>query len=154
MLTLNSHRQKPTDLNGLPVEYRELQSHESPQFLSYFPHKFLLQRGGVATGFHHVSSPPPDTTRRLYRVTNLTIREVPAEGSSVVQGDAYVLDMGKHVWQFNAKGSVGKERFRAAEFVRELVEGRMGGAEVTVFGTCYILIVSSCCTHHAVTFYR
>ncbi|CAL1712956.1 unnamed protein product [Somion occarium] len=123
-------------LHGLPIQYREVQDFESSKFLSYFP-RFISLKGGVATGFHHVSAPPPDNTKRLYRVSatghQLIIREVPPEGSSLVPGDAYVLDMGNKVWQLNTKGSVGKERFKAAEFVTVLTSERQGSCWVTVF---------------------
>lgn len=96
-------------------------------------------KGGVATGFHHVEAPLPDNTKRLYRITatgtQLIVREVPVDGRSLVPGDAYVLDMGKDIWQLNTKGSVGKERFKAAEFVTVLTNERQGASEVTVFGT-------------------
>ncbi|TCD60397.1 hypothetical protein EIP91_010235 [Steccherinum ochraceum] len=127
-------------LNGIPVEYREVQSYESPQFLSYFKKRFVCQRGGVATGFHHVSSPPEQETKRLYRITStggaragIVVREVPAEAASVAEGDAYVLDMGSKVWQLHTKGDLGKERHGAAEFVQELVSLREGKAHVTVY---------------------
>ncbi|KAI0354865.1 fragmin60 [Trametes cingulata] len=129
-------------LSGKPVQYREIQSYESPRFLSYFP-RFICLHGGVASGFHHVSAPPPDNTRRLYRISamqvpghataHLQVREVPAEGSSVVQGDVYVFDMGVRVWQFNTRESAGKVRFKAAEFVRSLVDEREGQCETTVY---------------------
>ena len=128
------------DLNGAPVQYREIQGFESPKFLSYFP-RFVCLRGGVATGFHHVSSPPPSNTKRFYRIvatgTRLVVREVPAEGTSLVPGDAYLLDMGAKLWQLNTKGSVGKERFKAAEFAQSLASERRvtTACEVTVFGT-------------------
>lgn len=123
------------------MQYREIQGYESPKFLSYFPRCVCL-RGGIATGFHHVSAPPPDNTHKLYKVTaagtRLVVREVLAEGSSIVPGDAYILDMGTKVWQLNTKGSVGKERFKAAEFVQTLVNERGatngGSADVTVYG--------------------
>lgn len=127
------------DLNGLPVQYREIQGYESAKFLSYF-RRFLSLRGGVSTGFHHVSSLPPDNTKRLYRIASsgarLFVREVPAEGSSIVPGDTYLLDMGSRMWQLNTKGSVGKERFKAAEFAQTLVNERRNTAacEVKVFG--------------------
>lgn len=63
------------------------------------------------------------------------IREVPADDpSSLVGGDAYVLDKGTVVWQMNTKGSTGKERFKAAEVAHEIVEARKGACEVEVFG--------------------
>lgn len=44
-----------------------------------------------------------------------------------------MLDKGAKVWQLNTKESAGKEKFRAAEFARSLVNERRG-SEVTVFG--------------------
>ncbi|KAI0632316.1 fragmin60 [Trametes polyzona] len=130
-------------LGGKPVQYREIQSYESPRFLSYFP-RFICLHGGVASGFHHVSAPPPDTTRRLYRVSatqvpgrasaHLQVRQVPDQAESVVQGDVYVLDMGDKIWQFNTRSSPGKLRFKAAEFVQSLESERGGQPETTVYG--------------------
>ncbi|CDO77148.1 hypothetical protein BN946_scf184657.g23 [Trametes cinnabarina] len=129
-------------LGGNPVQYREVQGYESPRFLSYFP-RFICLHGGIASGFHHVSSPPRDNSRRLYRITSLQvpghasphlqIREVPVEAASVTQGDVYVLDMGERVWQFNTRQSTGKVRFKAAEFVHNLVDERKGRCKSTVY---------------------
>ena len=129
------------------MQYREVQSYESPRFLSYFP-KFVSLHGGVASGFHHVSDAPPDNTRRLFRVSAsaghghaplLQVREVPAEGASVQQGGVYVLYMGQRVWQFNTSESTGKVRFRAAEFVQSLVDEHESQCETTVYGTSFKL---------------
>ena len=135
-----------TDLGGAPVQYREIQSYESSRFLSYFP-KFVCLHGGVASGFHHVSAPPPDNTRRLFRVSAassrtshggslalLQVREVPCDGASVQAGGVYVLDMGARVWQFNTQAAPGKIKFKAAEFVQSLVNDRQSQCETTVFG--------------------
>ena len=128
------------DLNGAPVQYREIQGFESPKFLTYFP-RFVCLRGGIATGFHHVSSPPPSNTKRFYRIsstgTRLLVREVAPEGASLIPGDAYLLDMGDRLWQLNTKGSVGKERFKAAEFAQSLASERRTttACDVTVFGS-------------------
>ena len=61
---------------------------------------------------------------------------MPPQASSLVPGDAYVLDMGSKVWQLNTKGSVGKERFKAAEFAHSLANDRTvtEPCEVQVFG--------------------
>ncbi|KAJ4501291.1 fragmin60 [Lentinula lateritia] len=133
-------------LQGVPVQYREVQGYESDQFLSHFPHGFVCLKGGISTGFHHVSDMPPVDMHKLYRISitpNLhpskshahlvAIREVPFSGSSLIEGDAFVLDKGTKVWQLNTKESAGKEKFRAAEFVRSLTGNRRGGCQVTVF---------------------
>ncbi|RPD62289.1 fragmin60 [Lentinus tigrinus ALCF2SS1-7] len=129
-------------LGGAPVEYREIQSYESSRFLSYFP-RFVCLRGGIASGFHHVSEAPPDNTRRLFRISSsqvggratafLQIREVPAEGSSIEQGGVYVLDIGNKIWQFNTQQAAGKVKYKAAEFVQSLVSDRQGQCDTTVY---------------------
>ncbi|KAL0960796.1 hypothetical protein HGRIS_005815 [Hohenbuehelia grisea] len=124
-------------LHGRPVQYREVQAFESDRFLSYFP-RFVCLQGGVATGFQHVSDAPPPDVRRLYRITlspsrTLVVREVPAEGKSLVQGDVFVLDKGSAVSQLNTQKSAGIEKFKAAEFVQSLVSERQGQCNVTVY---------------------
>jgi len=132
-------------LHGVPIQYREVQGYESDRFLSHFPHGFVSLKGGVSTGFHHVSEMPPEDTHKLYRISItlnthpskshvqlFAIREVPFAASSLVEGDVFVLDKGAKVWQLNTKESAGKEKFRAAEFARSLVNERRG-SEVTVF---------------------
>lgn len=129
-------------LHGKPVQFREVQGHESERFLSYFP-RFICMQGGVASGFHHVSDLPPLNIRKLYRLTlsrsmggrsNLVVREVPAIASNLVEGDTYVLDKGADILQFNSKGSAGQERFKAAEFAHRLSSERKSQSEVTVYG--------------------
>lgn len=104
--------------------------------------------GGVATGFHHVSTPPPLNIKKLYRITHtrvsegrshLVVREVAAQAASLMEGDTYVLDKGSHILQFNTKSSVGQEKYRAAEFVQSLVSQRQSQCEVTVYGSWAIL---------------
>ncbi len=125
-------------LHGVPVQYREVQGYESPRFLTYFP-RFICLHGGVDSGFRHVSDPVPIDLHLLYKITitaqnNVVVRQVAAAASSLVEGDVYVLDKGAEVWQFNTKESAGKEKFKAAEFVRSLVDGRQGQCDLRLFG--------------------
>ncbi|TFK24378.1 fragmin60 [Coprinopsis marcescibilis] len=135
-------------LHGKPVQFREVQGYESPQFLSYFQ-RFTCLDGGVATGFRKVVDPPPLDVRKLYRITlsrlpsrigeagksksTLVVREVPAEAASLVAGDTYVLDRGEEVWQLNTTESAGQERYKAAEFVQSLIAERKGQCQLKVF---------------------
>jgi len=64
----------------------------------------------------------------------LQIREVLAESTSLQEGQVFVLDKGPEIFQLNTKKSVGKEKFKAAEFVQSLVNDREGQSEVKVFG--------------------
>jgi len=50
-----------------------------------------------------------------------------------VSGDVYILDKGTRLWQFNTKASVGKEKFKAAEFVHSLANERGSQCDVTVY---------------------
>jgi len=131
-------------LQGTPVQWREVQGHESNRFLSHFPH-FVCLRGGVETGFHHVSQPPPENIKRLYRIrlsrspdakVRLVVHEVPSDADSLVEGDVYVLDKGAHILQLNTKASAGQERYKAAEFVQSIVNERKSRSDVTVYGEC------------------
>lgn len=132
-------------LHGLAVQYREVQGHESPQFALYFSH-FTTLHGGVSTGFHHITALPPPDLHKLYHIKavasdgdnnhhhggQLIIRQVRLDAESVRQtnnavsggGGVLVLDKGSHIWQFNRKNSAGRERFKAAEYVRSMVEER------------------------------
>lgn len=51
------------------------------------------------------------------------------------EGDVLVLDKGSQVWQFNRKGSAGKERFRGSEFVRSIIEDRQKAGHFKSIGT-------------------
>lgn len=114
-----------SDLGGKPVQYREVEGFESPRFLSYFPH-FYSMRGGVATGFHHVTEPPAEDIKRLYRVSlsrvdgrsSLVVREIHPTANSLMEGDVYVFDKGQSILQFNAKAVPGKRDSRRRSLCR------------------------------------
>lgn len=132
------------------MQFRESQGHESARFLSYFP-RFICLHGGISTGFHHVSS-RPQQLHKLYKISlsrqtggrsHLLVREVPAEGNSLVEGDVFVLDKGTEIWQLNTKNSLGQEKFKAAEFVQSLVNDREGQGDVKVFGKSTAHMIST-----------
>lgn len=82
-------------LGGSPVQYREVQRHESPLFLSHFKKtgvRYLA--GGVASGFVHVDPDAP-VPARLYQVKgkkHVRVWEVPVGVQSLNQGDCFILD--------------------------------------------------------------
>jgi gelsolin len=127
------------DLGGTPTQYRECQYFESPRFRSYFPGGMRILSGGVRTGFTH---PEPDAPRppKLYQITADSVTEVPLPVKYLEEGDVYVFEPGggadtpPAIMQYNAKGSTGKERFKAAEIAMELA-GALG--EVQVYGELY-----------------
>ncbi|KXS13085.1 actin depolymerizing protein [Gonapodya prolifera JEL478] len=121
-------------LGTLPVQHREIQGSESPLFLSYFKN-FVVSKGGADSGFKHVT---PTTYRsRLYQIqrsqhkNSAQLYEVPMSVDSLNDGDVFVLDAGKKVYQWNGKESSGIEKVTAASFCRYLDDER-AGVEVKV----------------------
>ncbi|KAG8964792.1 hypothetical protein FRC00_001139 [Tulasnella sp. 408] len=109
-------------LHGTPVQYREVMGHESTRFRSHFK-RFVVLKGGVSTGFHHVEEPPIDETPRLYRIhaetapsagaspakSPILVRQVDLKQPNPIEsGDVYILDKGSEVWQLNTMGSPGE----------------------------------------------
>ena len=82
-----------------PVQYREVQGHESPLFLSYFKDKGLTYLpGGVASGFRQVQK-DVYPTRLLHLKGARVVRasEVPLSSSSLNLNDVFILDKGLKV---------------------------------------------------------
>uniref|UniRef100_A0A7S3C1Y5 Gelsolin-like domain-containing protein n=1 Tax=Prasinoderma singulare TaxID=676789 RepID=A0A7S3C1Y5_9VIRI len=118
-----------TLLSGAPVQHRETEGKESPQFQSYF-RSLRYMNGGIDSGFSHVT--PDEYEARLYQVrkTKHTTRafQCPMEASSLHHGDAFVLDAGREVYAWFGDECSPFERARAANLQAEIVDGRMGKA--------------------------
>jgi len=120
-------------LDGIPVQYREVQGSESSKFLHYFDH-FMVQHGGIESGFHHVEI--ADYRKRLLHVKgttrNVVVREVAAHTSSLNKGDVFILDLGLKLIQFvGPKAGVG-EKGKATQLCRALDDER--GSKVEIVG--------------------
>jgi len=120
-------------LGGLPVQYREVQGHESQTFIHLFD-KILIQHGGIETGFHHVE--PEKYRARLLHVKGTikqtVVREVDLHANSLNSGDVFILDQGLKLFQFQGKGASGGERTKAAQLVRGIDDERGSKVEVVV----------------------
>lgn len=134
-------------LGGNVTQYREIQNHESPRYLSYFPH-FMILHGGVSTGFHSVLTMLPEDVKKMYTMVTtrgkvlktrsedgkqLIVREIPLEGLVMRQAIVYVLDKGPLYWQFNTKKSTAWARYKAAEYMMYLGQWRVPQAKFQVF---------------------
>jgi len=121
-------------LGGGPVEHREVQGHESQLFQSYFPKGLRIMNGGIETGFNKVK--PKEYKPRLLQVKGrkkVRLVEVPLDAKSVNSGDAFILDLGLLLIQFNGKESRVFERNKATEICRALDDERGQVPEVVVF---------------------
>jgi len=119
-------------LNGAPVQYRETEGHESSAFMKLFPVMRTLE-GGVASGFTKVE--PESYTPRLlhvFKTVSVKVKQVPLSAASLNHGDAFILDGGLKLWQFNGSGCGPFERRRASEVFESIKEERDGEADDTV----------------------
>jgi gelsolin len=121
-------------LNGLPVQYREVQGDESKKFLELFSHYEVLA-GGIETGFKHVE--PEKYVPRLLQIKgklNKTIvRQVPSTADSLNHGDVFLLDTGLKVYQFSPNGAGAGEKAKAAQLTRAIDDQRGSKVAIHIF---------------------
>ncbi|XP_065202346.1 actin depolymerising venom protein gelsolin 1-like isoform X2 [Planococcus citri] len=121
-------------LGGVPVQYREVQGHESDLFVSYFKGGVRYLPGGVASGFQHTEI-NPDGAKKLYQVKgkkNIRVTLVPVNVKSMNKGDCYILDSGKELFIYCGEKSKRTERLTAATVANEIRdEDHKGRAHVT-----------------------
>eukprot|EP00732_Lithocolla_globosa_P002614 Lithocolla_globosa_v1_NODE_1768_length_2349_cov_6183.342633.p1 type:complete len:368 gc:universal NODE_1768_length_2349_cov_6183.342633:1215-2318(+) len=117
-----------------PVQHREVEGHESPEYLALFPAGITFQKGGVDTGFRHVE--PTSYRTRLLHVKgkrNCITREVELSAKSMNKGDIFVLDAGLEIYEWIGSKAGIFEKQKASELVRALDAERMEKANVTVY---------------------
>lgn len=86
-------------IGGEPVQHREVESHESQLFLSYFKNGVRYEAGGVASGFKKVETNAAGE-KRLFQVKgkkNIRVRQVNLSVSSMNKGDCFILDSGNEM---------------------------------------------------------
>ncbi len=115
-------------LGGAPVQYREVEGHESPLFLSYFKETGLeIFPGGVASGFNKVEH---DAHRprllHLKGARTVRAREVPLEAASLCVDDAFLLDAHLALYLFHGAEASRKEKAKALEMALRIRDERGG----------------------------
>ncbi|XP_077377241.1 gelsolin-like isoform X2 [Festucalex cinctus] len=102
-------------LQGEPVQYREVQGHESNAFLGYFKVGLKYLEGGVASGFQHVETNEVDVSRLLQVKGRRVVRamQVPLTWDSFNTGDTFILDLGKEIIQWSGCHSNHFEKLKA-----------------------------------------
>lgn len=115
-------------LGGAPVQYREVQNHESKNFLSHFKGEISYMSGGIESGFKKVDRDAYD--KKLFHVKgsrNVRVQQVALSCESLNHGDVFVLDDGKKVYCWMGKKSTKKERIKATEIARKIKDEERGG---------------------------
>jgi gelsolin len=114
-------------LGGKPVQFREVQSHETKKFLSHFPVIRYLD-GGVDSGFTAVE--PESYKPRLLHIFGpsgaVRVAQVPLEAASLNKSDVFILDAGLTLFQWNAPFASPFEKMRASA-IREKLQAERDG---------------------------
>jgi len=122
-------------LGDLPVQYREVQGHESPEFLAIFPKTGVkILKGGVDSGFNKVK--PADYKPRLMHFKgnkeNCRVTEVTLDAKSLNDGDVFLLDGGLELIIWNGKTAGIHEKRKAQEITNALLDERNGKPVVKI----------------------
>ncbi|CAG5115853.1 unnamed protein product, partial [Candidula unifasciata] len=108
-------------LGGAPVQHREVEGHESQQFLSYFPQGIKIRAGGVKSGFHHVEK----------GVFQPRLIHLPSIGwEHMNKGDCFILDLGHVIFPWLGSDCNRTEKMKTLEHCRRLRDERGGQANI------------------------
>lgn len=122
-------------LGGKPIQYREVQGHESKTFLGYFKSGIKYMKGGVASGFKHVVTNEVVMQRLLQVKGRRSVRatEVAVSWDSFNQGDCFILDLGAELYQWCGSQSNRFEKLKATQVAKGIRDNeRSGRARVYV----------------------
>ncbi|XP_041098671.1 gelsolin-like isoform X1 [Polyodon spathula] len=122
-------------LQGKPIQYREVQGHESHTFLGYFKSGLKYKEGGVASGFRHVVTNEVTVQRVLQVKGRRVVRatEVPVSWDSFNQGDCFILDLGNEIFQWCGSQANRFEKMKATQVAKDIRDNeRSGRAKVYV----------------------
>nr|XP_023665346.1 gelsolin-like [Paramormyrops kingsleyae] len=116
-------------LGGKPVQYREVQGHESQTFLGYFKSGLKYMEGGVASGFRHIVSSETAVQRLLQVKGRRVVRaiEVPLSWASFNRGDCFILDFGAEIYQWCGSQSNRFERLKATQVAKGIRDNERSG---------------------------
>lgn len=107
---------------GEPTQHREVQGHESNEFLDLFKESGVTyMEGGVESGFKEVKR--GEYKSRLLHVKgrrHIHCTEVPLEPSSLNCGDVFILDTKHDIFQWNGKEASKLEKEKAMHLTRNI----------------------------------
>jgi len=111
------------------VQHRQVQGHETPEFLNLFKFMHYLE-GGVDGTFD--PDHPENFEARLVHFKGsshkhhkmVRMHEVPMTHTSLNMGDVFLLDTGLHLMQWHGTHASGRERNKAREMILEIRMGR------------------------------
>uniref|UniRef100_A0A914R103 Gelsolin-like domain-containing protein n=1 Tax=Panagrolaimus davidi TaxID=227884 RepID=A0A914R103_9BILA len=116
-------------LHNLPVQYRELQNHESALFLSYFKNGIKYLTGGNATGKTHEIN-LDKFEPRLFQCNgkrNVRCTQVKLVKESLNLGDVFILDLGREILIWMPPESGRLERIKGMQHAKAIRDSERGG---------------------------
>ncbi|XP_076010185.1 gelsolin-like [Genypterus blacodes] len=124
-------------LQGKPIQYREVQGHESRAFTGYFKAGLKYMKGGVASGFNHVVINETNVERLLHVKGRRVVRatEVAVSWDSFNKGDSFILDLGEEIIQWSGSHSNHFEKLKATQVSKGIRDNeRCGRAKLQLCG--------------------
>ncbi|XP_029002252.1 scinderin like a [Betta splendens] len=122
-------------MGGAPRQFTEFQNQESVTFMGYFKSGIRYQKGGVASGFHHVVTNAEDVKRLLHVKGRRAIKatEVDLSWASFNKGDCFIIDLGKNIYLWSGSESNRFERLKSMELAIAIRDNeRKGRAEIHI----------------------
>ncbi|XP_045526820.1 gelsolin-like [Pieris brassicae] len=119
ILTVNLDDER---FQGLAIQHRETQGHESRQFLGYFEPAIRYLEGGHASGFNHVSV-NAGAEKRLFQIKgkrNVRVKQVEASITSMNKGDCFILDVDHDILLYVGDQAKSVERLKAISVANQI----------------------------------
>jgi len=107
--------------NGMPVQHRETQGHESIRFRKLFRDGIVTLLGGAETGLKRVNK--TEHKDRLFQVRGgktPALTEVSLNWGAMNHGDTFVMDTGSFIFIWAGESSSGMEKMVAAGLASKL----------------------------------
>ncbi|XP_012730232.1 capping protein (actin filament), gelsolin-like b [Fundulus heteroclitus] len=123
-------------LGGDPVQHRQVQGFESPEFMELFPRGVSYKDGGVESGFRRAQG--GGTVQRLYQIKgkrNIRAKEVELSWSSFNKGDCFILDLGETILSWTGSQANIFEKQKVRE-IASLIRDTERHGKARVVDTC------------------
>eukprot|EP00808_Paulinella_micropora_P010617 g47202.t1 len=125
-------------LGDLPVQFREVEGHESDEFLAAHGGKIVIMEGGIDSGFRHVK--PEEYTPRLMWIKGtgkkVRVSQVENKIENLNNGDTFLLDNGLDLVVWNGPKAAIAEKLKAREICEEMQADRNGKPKMRVLDGC------------------
>lgn len=119
-------------LGGSPVQYREVEGHESQRFRAYFPSGMRHLDGGVISGLTHVTDDFEPTLFLVKGRRHPVIRQLSSvEWRHFNEGDVFVLDARSAIYVWAGKEANHMEKIQAAKTAQSIKDDH-GGADIII----------------------